>query len=678
MANVLVQAYRNRFLDREFIDYNFITRITHIPSEQLKRLGVFDGLPYRYDPQGHKEFRMTDAMSALAKAKLTPPDNLHPLYEFSVAQAMNELRIKPESVNALIKSGKLRTHVSEYDNYRKIYRKDLEYYRRNWDPVYLAEFMKVPLRRSMAALIMGIRASTIWRLERTKAITPMPRKKGERVKYSKAEVLRYLHSRKVRVYRKDPLPEYMNSELALVYSGFSTSKFKQLSDVKRLNAEWHTFPDGKKMWVYSKARIDQIREEELAREYYCEGLPYYTRRAIKYKFFKTDRWVDMFIVGKCRRMHDKKRILSPDEKGVSSQGWVKEDVEQVVASGVDFKFRKKQKPLSRVTRKYMRVVAVAKPPVAFSSPVEQMEEAIRLALDEKAEKKKKHMADIREKMNYTMARRNAIRNILTTGASNTPMIPSRNDFLRYATDRQIVTFMISTDGKSGRYREYPHTKEERIFKARPGRNLGRRKIAPVFARAILNVLTTYNRYNFEKIPAWVVLVSSTSMITDPMFHSKLAAVPDNVGAVGPFGYGYILPDGSWDACSETYGSYWVYSEITGENRKVEGLSSTSGSHRVDMLDGPFIAIRGEYLQELTSMRYFMQLGDARGLLAPTVSAIIRRHGIPMMQIPVDCWASAEFEVRPGTPEMNLAIERITRFVSLNEAELNAFLKKKKV
>ena len=677
MANVLVQAYRNRFLDREFIDYNFITRITHIPSEQLKRIGVFDGLPYRYDPQGHKEFRMTDAMSALAKAHLTPPDNLHPMYEFSVAQAMNELRIKPAAVNLLIKSGKLRTHISDYDHYRKIYRKDLEYYRRNWDPVYLAENMKVPLRRTMCALIMGIRMTTMRDLEKKKKITPMPRKKGERVKYSKAEVLRYLKGRKTRVYRKEPLPEYMNSEIALVYSGFSPRKFKKLSDAHVLNAEWHTFPDGKKSWIYRKEKIDAIRDAELGRDYYCDGLPYYTRRAIKYKFFKTDRWIEKFIVGKCRRMHDKKTIIAPNEKSVTSKGWVREDVEKVIASGVDFKLRKKQKPLRRITRKYMSAVATSTPPVAFSSPVEQMEEAIRMALNEKADKRKKKMADLREKMNATAARRDAIRNILSTGAANQPMIPTRNDFLRYATDRQIVTFLITSDGKVGRYKEYPHTKDERIFRANSGKTIGRRQILPVFARAILNALKIYNSYNFEKLPAWVIIVSSTSMITDPMFHNKLAAVPPGIGAVGPFGYGYILPDGSWDACTASYGSYGVYSELTGESRKVEGLAGTSGSTRVEMLDGPFIAVRGEFMQELSSMRYFMQLGDARGLLGPTVSAIMRRLGIPMMQIPVDCWASAEFEVRPGTPEMNLAIEKISRFVSMTESELNAFLQKRK-
>ena len=677
MANILEQAYRNRFLDREYIDYNYITRITRIPSRQLKNMQVFEGLPYRYDPQGHKEFRMTDAMSALAKARLTPPDNLHPLYEFSVAEAMNELMIKPKAVMKLIKEGLLRSHVSERDGYRKVYRKDIEYYRRNWDPVYLAEQMKVPLRRSLCALIMGIKMSTMSKLEMAKVLVPEPRKKGERVKFSKTTVLKHLKGRKVRVYRKEPLPELMIPELALVYSGFSPAKFEQLGKTNQIHAIWHTYPDGKKKWVYSKDELDKVRDEHLAREYYCEGLPYYTRKAIKYKFFKTDRWIDTFIAGKCRRMKNKTTMLPAENDGVRSSGWFRGDVHEVVYSGADFAYRKPRKKMKATRRKYMQVTAEAKTDIVFSSPVEQMEAAIRAAMEQKEEDRRKKLQEAYAKKQAIAAKRNAIRNILSTGVLNVPRQMSRNDLLRFADDRQVVTFLISTDRKVGRYVNFPHTKDERIFRAVTGAKIGRRVIPHIFARGILNALHTFNSYKFESLPSWVVLVSSTSMISDPLFHDKLKALPLEIGAIGPYGYGYVLPDGSWDRCSETYGQYGVYSEITGSSRKVLGLSAVDGEHRVVMLDGPFIAVRGEYMQELSAMRYFMPLGDARGFLVPAVSAIMRRMGIPMMQIPVECWGSEEYEVHSGTPEMNLAVDKVNSFVSMTESELNMFLQKKR-
>ena len=81
------------------------------------------------------------------------------------------------------------------------------------------------------------------------------------------------------------------------------------------------------------------------------------------------------------------------------------------------------------------------------------------------------------------------------------------------------------------------------------------------------------------------------------------------------------------------------------------------------MDGPFVAIRGDFIRELENMRFFQQLGDQRGLLGPVLSGICRKTGVPMMQIPVDSWAGMEYYVRPGTTEMNLAIDRIATFES---------------
>lgn len=670
MANVLSTAYRGRDIEREFVDYAYLTKFTRIPSEQLKNMHVFDGLPYRYDPQGHIEFRNTDAMKALRDFKLMPPDNLHPFYEFSQAAAMNMLRMKPDNIRELVKTGKIRSHVSDYDGHVKIYRKDIDHFLRNWDPRSLAVRMVEPLRRTMCALIMGIKVSTFRQKERTKQITPMPRKPHCHMKFSKAEVLRAIDSRARRFLRKTPLPELMEKELAIVYAGFSRSKFDMLKDMNAIAPVLHTFENGRKKWMYRKSDLDRVLDEELAREFYCETYPYYTRKAIKYKFFKTDRWVDKFICGKCRTMRSKTEIIPLGQTSNHIVGWVKEDVEKVIASGADFKYSKKRKPLRHTLRKSLSISATSVPPVAFSSPVEQMEAAIRMAMEAKDDAKKKAKEEARERARVEADRRKAIRNILTTGGENKPLALNRNDLIRYSSEPQIVTFLVGAMGGGGkRYTEYPHTKDERIFRVSCWTQFGRRKIPPSFARAVNNALTIFNKYKFGKIPAWVVIVGNTSLITDPMFHAKLASVPKEYGAVGAYGYGYLLPDGSWDGCAETYGSYGLYSEITGEYRKVEGLKSQYGCHRVEFLDGPFVAIRGDYMQELAKMPYFSILGDARGLMVPCISAICRKYGIKMMQIPVECWGSIEFEVRPGTPEMNLGVERIKKFVDLSDSKI---------
>ena len=226
MPNVLVTAVRARGTTREFVNYAYLSRFTRIPSNKLKTLGVFDGLYYRYDPQGHKEFRTTDAMKALAQWRLMPPDNLHPLYEFSLAGAMNELGVRPITLMKYIKSGKLRTHISEVDGNKKVYRKDIEYFRRNWDARVMASHMLGPLRRTVCALVMGLKMVTFRRKERDKVIVPLPRKPGEYTKFSKAEVLRVLDLKKVKSTRKYPLPEQMSPELAAMYCGSAGLNWK--------------------------------------------------------------------------------------------------------------------------------------------------------------------------------------------------------------------------------------------------------------------------------------------------------------------------------------------------------------------------------------------------------------------------------------------------------------------
>jgi hypothetical protein len=106
----------------------------------------------------------------------------------------------------------------------------------------------------------------------------------------------------------------------------------------------------------------------------------------------------------------------------------------------------------------------------------------------------------------------------------------------------------------------------------------------------------------------------------------------------------------------------LYSEITGEHRRVFGTRAIDGMHPVQVMDGPFVALRGEYLRELGYISFFQQLGDQRGLLGPSVSALCLKFSIPMMQISVESWGSLEYVVRPRTPEMNLGVERIANFI----------------
>ena len=662
MPAILKKAYKNRNTTPEFIGYLHISRYLNIPTPKIKSSGILDDIPYRYDKAGKKMFKYTAVMDAIAKYRVSPPDNLHPKHEFTQAEAMLELGFKPEQYTKFVRDGKIRTHVSATTGHSAVYREDIDRFLREWFPESIVSHVTVPVRRKVAAMLLGI--SVRWLKCKTRAgeISFEPRERGKPYMYSKTEMLKYLRRSSRRYYRHSPLPDYLTSSIAVMYMGISDTFFKNLLMTGVVKRAENPVGTGACQYCYKRSDLDDAIDKINARTYYCDGLPYYTRRAIRYKFLKSERWVDEFVVGKCRRVMSKGNVLPPTGyTKVSPRGWLKEDVERVVASGVEVRI-KKIRPVSQTRRKLSSMVQLATPPVVFSTPVEQMEAAIAASIQAGKEASVNRKREALRKVEEESAKLNAIRNILTGGPATRQSRPSRNDMLRFAEERPIVTFLFSSTGMRGRYDEYPNSKEECLFRVSGGVTFGKRKIPPSFARAIMNALKIYKNQDVRLTPAWVVLVSATSIITDPMFHRKLAEVPEGIGAVAPFGYEFLLPDCSWDRCPVSYGTYGLYSEITGEHRRVEGISGTFGSHRVAVMDGPFVALRGEYLGEIGYIDFFQQLGDQRGLLGPVVSGICRKFAIPMMQIPVESWGSMEYYVRPGTPEMNLAVERIANFV----------------
>lgn len=662
MPAILKNAYRRRGTVPEFIGFEFLSKYLGIPGHKLRSSGIFADLPYRYNKARKKMFRYAAAMDAIAKYRVSPPDTLHPLHEFTLADAMLELHMVPRQFTRYVRQGKLITHTSARTGHKAVYRKDLERFNREWFPEYLVGQLTHPVPRRVAALLIDMSPKYLREQTRKGLISAEPRKPRCPYLYSKAQLLAYLRKSSRRRYRKEPLPDYLSPYVASVYSGFGEAKFENMRMLGIVKVQSNPVGSGSAKWCYSRMEIEEAIEKENMRLFYCEGFQHYTRRAIRYKFMKSERWVDEFISGKCRRVLPTGEIVPPTgTTKVPPRGWLQSDVDAVYASGVDVKIVRKHKP-SRTSRKYSSIVQSATPEVVFSNPVEQMEAAIAGAFKASEEARNTHRKDVLAKVHAEKARLDAIRNVLSGGPATRQSRPSRNDVLRLSDDPQIVTFVFSSNGYRGRYDEYPNAKDECLFRVGCGISFGRRQIPPSFARAICNALKIYGQQSVKVTPSWVVIVAATSFITDPSFHRQLEEVPPNVGAVAPFGYGYLLPDGSWDRCPDSYGEYGLYSEITGEHRKVRGISG-HGPHAVQVMDGPFVAIRGDFIRELENMRFFQQLGDQRGLLGPVLSGICRKTGVPMMQIPVDSWAGMEYYVRPGTTEMNLAIDRIATFES---------------
>lgn len=662
MPAILKTAYKNRNKTPEFVGYLYLSRYLNIPTPKLKSSGILDDIPFRYDQSGKKMFKYTTALDAIAKYRVSPPDNLHPRHEFTQAEAMVELGLKPEQYTKFVRDGKLRTHISSTTGHSAVYRQDIERFYREWFPEHIIRNVTVPVRRAVACMLLDVGMTHLKRQTREGAISYEPRARKKPYMYSKTEMLKYLHRNSRRRFRRHPLPDYLTSSVAAIYMGISDKHFTNLRMMGIVKLAENPVGTGACQYCYKRSELDDAIDAINARAYYCEGLTYYTRRAIKYKFLKSERWVDEYIAGKCRRVMSKD-VIVPALGAVKAppKGWLQEDVDRIAASGVEVKIKKKHH-VSLTKRKLSSIVQLATPPVVFSNPVEQMEAAIAASMKAEKEASIRRKREALKKVEAESAKLNAIRNILSGGPATRQSRPSRNDMLRFAEERPIVTFLFSSTGMRGKYDEYPNSKNECLFRVTCGISFGRRQIPPSFARAIMNALKIYRNQDVRLTPAWVILVSATSIITDPTFHKCLSEVPEGIGAVAPFGYEYLLPDGSWDKCPVSYGSYGLYSEITGERRRIEGISDTFGSHRVAVMDGPFVALRGEYLTELAYIDFFQQLGDQRGLLGPVISGICRKCGIPMMQVSVESWASMEYFVRPNTPEMNLAVERIANFV----------------
>ena len=682
MPGSLITAFlRRNDPPPEFVGYNFISNYTGVPRKKLMNGKMFDSLPYRYDEKGHKEFRRTSVLELLGKYHLLKPDNIHPMYEYTQAEAMLELGIAPATYTKWYKAGYVHTHLGKGGK-KYVYRKDLDWIRRNMMPYYLFVNMVEPLARRFVVAVMGLKMSHFRKKLEKYVIPRAPRKRRCPVKFTKADILNFLQNRGFPLYRKEPFPDIIPAEIGSMYSGFSDSKLANLKLTGRLRAERYVTERGTTAWGYDRRVIDRLMVEDSLREFYGDGLHYYNRTHIKYKFGKTDGWIDEFIDGVCRRVNRDGVILPKDSKGRYPEftpGWSREDVERQVASPLYPKVlvsrrAKLKTDTNRRIKKVKMTRKASKAPVVFATPADQMTAAITAAMNtDELARKEKQKATLK-KMAREVERLDAIRNILTSGTDPEQITPGRNDILRLSDERQYITILIYSANGPGRYVESPCQRDERVFKTFAGGMLGRRKLPSTFAGAIENGFKAIQKVRINKTPLWYIIAPSMTIINDPMFHKVLESVPGHIGAVAPFGYSGRLPDGSWMRNPRTFGRYSLYGATSGGIRRVTGEVNDGEIHEVGFLAGPFVALRGEYANEMRDIGFFRSLGDTRGLIAPTVSIICARFGVKMAQIPVDCWGLMEYEPADGSPEVNYAVEEYNAFIDIKMDDLKELRK----
>ena len=193
--------------------------------------------------------------------------------------------------------------------------------------------------------------------------------------------------------------------------------------------------------------------------------------------------------------------------------------------------------------------------------------------------------------------------------------------------------------------------------------LRRRVVNNSITRLIQRGITNSIMSKVKMLPEWIVIVPGSSIINDINLYETLRSVPPEIMAVAPFGYEYVQFDGTWTRCSRTYGYYQKYSLSPPTNEMVLGTAGVNGMHPVAVLDGPFVAVRGEMLDKLKEIHYFNVLGECRSAMGPIVSAVCRRYGLGMMQVPVSSSCSAEYSVSFSSPRWHEIEDRIITYVS---------------
>lgn len=699
----------------EFVTLQMAAGIIGRRTSFLHDIHLAAGVPSKIDANGCRMYRWSELRKRLERNNIMPPDDDHPFMEYTFTKAAVLLGTSERRIYHWINMGRLRVSKRKSDGASCVLRKDIEWFRRNYDRQVLISRMAKPLRTTDTRTILDLKKDTFY--DYRKHFVPIPRAKRVARRYDQATLMAFTKSSETqrRRFRCNPMPEYMNREIARIYLGYSESKMSHCLDAHQIKSKPVELPDGRITNMYIKSELDEHLLKTEMVSAYCEGLPYYNRKAIEHKFGKTARWIDEYVANDCRRIGLRGEVI-PARKDAKInylvQGWHRGDVEEAVRTCGDEHItlyeraadrerekerrehealvlkRTKQRLKAREERVALRerelakkkaeAKAAAKPkpkpqPVSepaqlFHSPIDQIEAAIDAGFAARNAEFEQKKREAKRKANAKREARNAIRDSLNLVTSYPDSGFNMWNRLAYSESREIFTILFSrngsqTRGGSMRYMAYPHEGDEYIINVTDRRAVTRRQSADTsIPRLIARGIEAIKAKQLKYMPAWVVLAPATSYVPDPRFLDILRTVPDEYGAVAPYGYKYLMPDGSHDTCTATCGMYSMYHADSPGTEFVVG-ATVGGVNEVAVLDGPFVAVRGECMDILSDMDFFGGLGESRSMIGPIVSAICRRRAVKMASVPVNSVSCADYVLPVHSLEWNQIMDKIATYAS---------------
>ena len=654
----------------EFVNEKWIAKYIQKDIEYIHRIKLCEMVPFRLDAYGHKIYKTSVIKHRIMKYRLMPPSTDHPLYEMTQEEAMVYLDIhSPAKYMKHVRAGNIKVHLNA-EGKKRVYREDADTFLRTFERLYLLKYVRAPVLFTDAALLFGFKMSTMRDMIRRKQIKVEPRKKFEVRKISQETLLQYAKARvdNGRRFRRNPIPEYMSRSMAEIYCG-GVPEARNAVRGKLVKCEQYTAANGKVKWGISKAKLDSLISKCWRGRCYGSGKqPYYTAKNIEFIFGKTPAWIDTFIRGKCPVVDKYGELVENKKMFNRRRGWDKKAVEEIIASGVEYC------PVIRMGKKIQhpepKRYTTPKPKTFITrTVVDAIECALDNAYSEREFAKEQHARDTIRARNEQRREREAIRIELGFEPSKELLI-RRENVLKYSENREIISLVYTQSG-CNIYKDRSLSKYDLAVFVRDHDFRLRRRVTPnsttrLVQRGVENCIMG----KVKLLPEWIIIVPGTSIINDINLYETLHQVPAEVMAVAPFGYEFIQFDGTWTKCSRTYGYYQKYTLSPARNDMVLGTAMVNGMHPVEVLDGPFVAVRGEMLDKLKEIHYFNVLGECRSAMGPIISAICRRYRLGMMQIPVSSSCAAEYAVSFDSPRWHEIEERINNYVSASEQAIS--------
>lgn len=663
--------------DQEFVSEKWVADYIQKDVDYVRKIKLCEMVPFRLDEKGHKIYKTSVIKYRVMKYKLMPPSNEHPLFEMTQEEAMVYLNIhSPAKYMKHVRAGDIKVHLNA-NGKKRVYREDADEFLRTFDRLYLLKYVREPLLFTDAALLFGFKLSNMKFMLKAKRIEVEPRKKYEVRKVSHETLLKFAEERVANghKFRRNPIPEYMPRSIAEIYCA-AVPEARNAVRGKLVKCEQYTTPEGKVKWGISKAKLDSLISKCWRGRCYGSGKqPYYNARQIEFIFGKSQAWIDTFIRGKCPLVDKYGDRVEKKEAFNKICGWEKKAVEEIIASGVEYcpvirmgKTIKNPEPKRFTTPKPKTVIT--------HSVVDIIESAFDNAYSEREFAKEQHARDIIKSKNDKKREREAMR--IELGFEPTrELLLRRDNVLKYSENREIISLVYTHSG-CNIYKDRSLTKYDLAVFVRDQDLRLRRRVTPNSStRLVLRGIEHSIVPKVKMLPEWIIIVPGTSVINDINLYETLHSVPKEIMAVAPFGYEYTQFDGTWSQCTRTYGYYQAYNLSPASNQMILGSAEVNGCHQVEVLDGPFVAVRGEMLDKLKEIHYFNVLGECRGAMGPIVSAICRRYRLGMMQVPVSSLCAAGYVISFNSPKWHEIEDRIINYVSATEQAI-AFNRRKEI